>query len=178
MPDYKDLLEKAKQLPGNLVVAHDKQYSYVCMFFTSVLCTQAYTDAQLLQKTARCLDHYDGTDEDKKSVLLGMYLYVGRKNYSGALTFLWDKTLLNLLHNHLKIKSFTEFDLHLIKECYGALDKFSDWVYKHSEFQEAHDLFDAFPHDMKVVIKNPIEEEKNTNGCLSVVSDWLSGIRI
>lgn len=178
MPDYKDLSEKAKQLPGNLVVAHDKHYTYVSLFFTSVFCTQAYIDAQLIQKSARCLDYYPGEGNEKKSALLGMYIYVARQNYNGKLTFFSDKTLLNLLHKNLNIQSFTEFDPDLIKQCYNALDKFSSWVYEHKHFSEANDLFKVFPPDMKVVIQSFISTEKQSNGCLSAVSDWLSGLRV
>ncbi|QRN04317.1 hypothetical protein GH742_10740 [Legionella sp. MW5194] len=177
MPDYKELLEKATKLPGNLVVAHDNRYSYVSMFFTSVLCTQAYTDALLIQKTAICLNHYKASEEDKKLILTGMYIYVARKSYSG-LAILGDNTLLQLLHDHLKIKSFTEFSAGFIKACYAELDKFSDWVYEQRAFEEPHALYTAFPHDMKIVIQSPIAEEKNTHGCLGMVSDCLSGLRI
>ncbi|KTC95819.1 hypothetical protein [Legionella erythra] len=177
MPDYKELLEKATTLPQNLVVAHDKRYSYVCMFFTSVLCTQAYTDALLIQKTAVCLNHYKACDEEKKLVLMGMYIYVARKN-DGGLSLLGDNTLLQLLHAHLKIKSFSEFSADFIKECYTELDKFSDWVYQQREFEEPHALYTAFPHDMKIIIQSPVVEEKNAHGCLGMVSDCLSGLRI
>ncbi|KTD07213.1 hypothetical protein [Legionella jamestowniensis] len=160
MPVYEDLQFKAKNLAVSLTHALVERVSYgglFCTCFPSITNQQLFNDADLIRQTAECLDFYTGvtcsgkeiTPRIRYHVLVGIYLYVWYQ-YDNLLQSYLNKPLLKLFQQHLGLSSLSQLEPEFYKSCLEELDDFCNWVYeKSNQYQQTHQLFQAFPSNMQ-----------------------------
>lgn len=179
MPTFTELQQLAHFLPSKLRKTYEKHYTLggiFCPCMPSVVGSEVISDALLIHHTAKCLEFYPEADDIKLMVLTGMYIYIWQR-YGGAMNYLMNKPLLDILGEHLEINSLVGLDRIFYQSSFDELDNFCNWVYLNRKFVELELLYNSFPTDMRASIhiqknQQPTGETTFTN----TISDFIDNL--
>jgi len=156
MPEFCDIQNNAKDLVLLLSNKFTKQQG--CLSVFSSLSLQfgnqgAFHDAILIGKVAQCLDsdfdeflcaflnkETNQTHElskFKSLVLKGIYLLIGSR-YNNSVSQYMNSTLVDLIQEHLNLKTMQDMDTELFNESLDALGVFSSFLFYN---QKSHVLY-------------------------------------
>lgn len=171
MPEYRTLLENAKNIAQRLSPKRNISGFFCCYLF-STTDDGILKHAKLIESAANVLELYPAANDQIKSLILqGLYLYIWQ-DYESLIQVISKRMFILILQEHMEINSPSELSDYKKLGYFSALEKFCYWVFCHQkEAKEIHRLFMELPNDMQA----KFYELKHLLSNQNHRSSWLIG---